>query len=165
LSPARCATSSLDPARQASEADVWRVLDLLNLRQHVEALANDGKSGLDSLVAEGGANWSVGQRQIICIARALLRRSPVICLDEATSNIDAATDEILQRTIRSQFKHATLIMIAHRLTTIADADQVVLMDQGRVLECDSPAKLLANKRSHFAALMQQMSNSSTLGNK
>ena len=110
---------------------------------------NEGK-GLKFKVQEEGKNLSVGERQLICIIRAVLRSNKVVLLDEATANIDVITEEAIQRLINEEFKNATLLTIAHRLNTIINNDIVLFLDKGRVLEYDSPQKLMANPNSQFA---------------
>jgi ATP-binding cassette subfamily C (CFTR/MRP) protein 1 len=93
-------------------------------------------------VTEGGENLSVGQRQLICLSRALLRKTKVLVLDEATAAVDLETDDLIQRTIRTEFKDCTVLTIAHRLNTIMDSDRVIVLDQGKIVEFDSPSNLL-----------------------
>ena len=90
----------------------------------------------------GGSNWSVGQRQLFCFARALLKRAPILVMDEATSSVDAETDSIIQKTIRQQFADSTVITIAHRLSTVMDMDRILVLDKGRIAEFDTPAALV-----------------------
>jgi len=111
--------------------------------------------GLSGSVLPGGANFSVGQRQLFCLARALLRRTPVLIMDEATASFDPATDELIQKMIREQFKHCTVITIAHRLNTIADSDLILVLADGQVQEFDSPKKLRENPDSLYAQLMRE----------
>ncbi|KAK4047906.1 hypothetical protein OIV83_005089 [Microbotryomycetes sp. JL201] len=107
---------------------------------------------LEGEVSEGGANFSQGQRQLLCMARALLKRNKVMLLDEATASVDYKTDEMISNTIREEFKDSTLLVIAHRLRSIVDFDKVLLLDAGKIIEFDSPAKLLEDPASRFYAL-------------
>lgn len=111
---------------------------------------------LDDVVTENGANFSVGQRQLLCIARALVGRSRVILMDEATAAVDVETDALIQQTIRQECRHATVLTIAHRLNTILDSDKVLVLEQGEVAEYDAPSALLAKgaEQSLFAQLVQ-----------
>jgi ABC-type multidrug transport system fused ATPase/permease subunit len=111
------------------------------------------QKGLDSTLEEGGSNLSVGQRQLLCMARALLKRTTVLLMDEATSNVDHDTDSLIQRTLRSAFKNVTIVAIAHRVHTIVDSDKILMLDAGRVVEFDAPAALLRRPGSKFAALV------------
>ncbi|KAM0789106.1 hypothetical protein ACM66B_003161 [Microbotryomycetes sp. NB124-2] len=107
---------------------------------------------LEAEVSEGGGNFSQGQRQLLCMARALLKRNKVMLLDEATASVDYKTDEMISNTIREEFKDSTLLVIAHRLRSIVDFDKVLLLDAGKIIEFDSPAKLLEDPASRFYAL-------------
>jgi ATP-binding cassette subfamily C (CFTR/MRP) protein 1 len=130
---------NLDPQGLCTDEEIWHALDRVCLRAAVDAL--DDK--LDATVAEGGENFSVGQRCQICLARALLRKSKVLILDEATASIDMETDSIIQQTIRADFARSTILTIAHRLNTIVDYDRVLVMDKGKIKEFDTPAVCLA----------------------
>jgi ATP-binding cassette subfamily C (CFTR/MRP) protein 1 len=121
------------------------------LKSHI---VKNRTEGLDHEVSEGGSNFSVGQRQLICLARALLRKTKILILDEATAAVDPETDELIQATIRSEFKDCTVLTIAHRLNTILDSDTIVVLGQGQVLEMDSPDNLLKQQDSHFRAMAQ-----------
>jgi ABC-type multidrug transport system fused ATPase/permease subunit len=112
-------------------------------------------AGLDFEVAEGGDNLSVGQRQLICIGRALLKDSKVVVLDEATANVDTATDALIQQTIQQTFAAKTVLVIAHRINTMLHCDRIVVMAAGRVAEFASPSELLARPQSMFAALAKR----------
>ncbi len=103
-------------------------------------------------MAEGGENLSVGQRQLICLARALLRKTKILVLDEATAAVDLETDSLIQTTIRKEFKECTILTIAHRLNTIMDSNRVLVLDKGTIGEFDSPSNLLSNNNSIFYSL-------------
>ncbi len=115
-----------------------------------------GAHALDGDVSEGGSNMSVGERQLVCIARCFLRRTPIVILDEATASIDAATDAIMQSAMRELFAHCTVITIAHRLETVADADAVIVLDAGVVVEEGAPAILLKKPAGAFRALVDRL---------
>uniref|UniRef100_A0A453SDR8 Uncharacterized protein n=1 Tax=Aegilops tauschii subsp. strangulata TaxID=200361 RepID=A0A453SDR8_AEGTS len=106
-------------------------------------------------VSDDGDNWSVGQRQLFCLGRVLLRRNKILVLDEATASIDSATDAILQGVIRQQFTSCTVITIAHRVPTVTDSDRVMVLSYGKLLEYDTPVKLLEDKQSAFAKLVAE----------
>merc|ERR1712098_1009683 len=107
------------------------------------------EKGLDHEVQEGGENLSVGQRQLMCLARALLGKTKVLILDEATAAVDLEADDLVQATIRREFSDCTVLTIAHRLNTIMDNNRVIVLDQGKIAEFDTPDNLLANKDSIF----------------
>lgn len=139
---------NIDPFNTFGDDEVWMSLEHAHLKAFVKGLTE----GLEYKIAEGGENLSVGQRQLICLARALLRKTKVLILDEATAAIDIETDELIQKTIRSQFNDCTILTIAHRLNTIMDSDRVIVMDQGKIAEFDSPQNLLADKNSIFYSM-------------
>ena len=140
---------NLDPLGDHSDANLWNVLQLSHLKNHV---VQNLVQGLDHEVSEGGSNFSVGQRQLICLARALLRRAKVLVLDEATAAVDPETDELIQTTIRKEFSHCTVLTIAHRLNTILDSDRILVLSKGQVEEVDSPLSLLKNPNSSFRSM-------------
>lgn len=110
---------------------------------------------LDAPLEEGGSNLSVGQRQLLCMARALLKRSTVLFMDEATSNVDNETDALIQSTVRSAFADCTVLTIAHRLHTIIDSDKILMLNKGEVLEYAPPGELLKRPGSAFRALVKE----------
>lgn len=140
----------MDPFAEYQDEELWDVLERANLSQMVAQMPDR----LESMISEGGENWSVGQRQLICLARAMLRKSKVILLDEATASVDFETDEAIQKAIRIDFAECTVITIAHRLNTIADYDRVLVLSHGEVVEFDSPCNLLS-KRSDFAKMVRE----------
>ncbi|XP_041803743.1 canalicular multispecific organic anion transporter 1 isoform X2 [Chelmon rostratus] len=138
---------NLDPFDRFSDEDIWRVLELSHLKEYVVGL----QEGLQHEVTEGGENLSVGQRQLLCLARALLRKSRILILDEATAAVDLETDDLIQNTIRKEFSHCTVLTIAHRLHSIMDSSRVMVLDAGKIVEFDSPRNLL-EKQGHFYAM-------------
>ncbi|XP_074202385.1 multidrug resistance-associated protein 1 isoform X2 [Camelus bactrianus] len=132
---------NLDPFSQYSDEEVWTSLELAHLKGFVSALPDK----LNHECAEGGENLSVGQRQLVCLARALLRKTKILVLDEATAAVDLETDALIQSTIRTQFDDCTVLTIAHRLNTIMDYTRVIVLDKGEIRECGSPSDLLQQK--------------------
>ncbi|ODM94820.1 Multidrug resistance-associated protein 1, partial [Orchesella cincta] len=145
---------NLDPFELEEDERLWHTLELAHLKNFVKGLPG----GLDFEVAEGGENLSVGQRSLVCLARALLRKTKILVLDEATAAVDLDTDELIQKTIRKEFKGATVITIAHRLNTILDSDRVILLDKGEIREFDSPQNLLQNENSLFSQMSKESGN-------
>lgn len=141
---------NLDPFNNFSDEQVWAALEQVQLRAVVEGLEN----GLDEEVQENGSNFSVGQRQLVCIARALLLDPRVLMLDEATASIDSETDALLQKMIRTSFRNQTVLCIAHRLDTIMDYDRVLVLRDGLIAEFDSPANLLKDPDGVFTSMVQ-----------
>ena len=137
---------NIDPINQYSDEAIWRALELSHLKEHVLSMSNDG---LDAQLSEGGSNLSVGQRQLLCLARAMLVPSKILVLDEATAAVDVETDKVVQETIRTAFKDRTILTIAHRLNTIMDSDRIIVLDNGKVAEFDTPGQLLSNSKSLF----------------
>merc|ERR1712224_289717 len=141
---------NLDPFNTASDEEIWTALRKVNLADAISKLTD----GLSELVSEGGENFSQGQRQLLCIARSILRKPKILIMDEATASIDNTTDELIQTMIRENFANATILTIAHRLNTIMDSDRVLVLDNGRVAELDTPANLLSDKSSIFCGMVE-----------
>ena len=155
--------SNLDPVDQYEDEDLWAALKLSHLDSHVKKMYEEyenkeeiGFNGLNVALSEGGSNLSAGQRQLMCLARALIKKNcKVLILDEATANVDVDTDSIVQETIRTAFEDRTILTIAHRLNTIIDSDRIIVLEQGRIKEFDTPANLLKKKDSLFYALCSE----------
>ncbi|KAK8320668.1 hypothetical protein V6Z12_A12G051900 [Gossypium hirsutum] len=141
---------NLDPFNEHNDDDLWEALE----RAHLKDVILRNSFRLDAEVLEGGENFSVGQRQLLCLARALLRRSKILVLDEATAAVDVKTDAFIQKTIREEFKSCTMLIIAHRLNTIIDCDRILVLDAGQVLEHKTPKELLVNRESAFSKMVQ-----------
>ncbi|KAM7478268.1 hypothetical protein LguiA_026481 [Lonicera macranthoides] len=148
--------SNLDPLEEYTDEHIWEALDKCQLGDEVRKKENK----LDSTVNENGENWSVGQRQLVCLGRVLLKKSKVLVLDEATASVDTATDNMIQETLGRHFSDSTVITIAHRITSVLHSDMVLVLDNGLVEEYDSPSKLLENKSSSFARLVAEYSSRS-----
>ncbi|CAF3400484.1 unnamed protein product [Rotaria sp. Silwood1] len=144
--------SNLDPFNNYSDDDIWNALEQVQLK----TLVNDIMlNGLDSIVNESGSNLSVGQKQLICLGRAILKQCKILIIDEATANVNNATDELIQKAIREKFKQCTVLTIAHRLRTVIDSDRIMVLGNGELLEFDTPQALLSNSNSHFTSLIEQ----------
>ncbi|XP_021376611.1 multidrug resistance-associated protein 4-like isoform X5 [Mizuhopecten yessoensis] len=142
---------NLDPFCNHDDNHLWNALEEVQMKVAVEDLPG----GLEAEVSEGGINFSVGQRQLICLARAILRKNRVLMIDEATANVDPRTDELIQKTIRDKFRQCTVLTIAHRLNTIMDSDRVLVLDEGNIVEFDQPYLLLQNEEGNFYRMVQQ----------
>ncbi|OEL13321.1 ABC transporter C family member 8 [Dichanthelium oligosanthes] len=143
--------NNLDPLGLHSDQEIWEALEKCQLKTAISSTP----ALLDTVVSDDGDNWSAGQRQLFCLGRVLLRRNKILVLDEATASIDSATDAILQKVIRQQFSSCTVITIAHRVPTVTDSDRVLVLSYGKLLEYETPAKLLEDKQSAFAKLVAE----------
>ncbi|XP_077545768.1 multidrug resistance protein mrp-7-like [Haemaphysalis longicornis] len=139
---------NLDPSNSHSDEEIWLALE----KAHLAKMVSDHPDKLLLITADGGSNLSVGQRQLVCLARALLRDTRILLLDEATSQMDGDTDQLIQATLRDSFSQCTLLTIAHRLHTVLDYDRILVLDDGRVREFDSPERLLSDTSSTFFAM-------------
>ncbi|KAM9334356.1 ATP-binding cassette sub-family C member 4-like [Symphorus nematophorus] len=142
---------NLDPFNQHSDEELWNALQEVQLKSVVEELP--GK--LETVLAESGSNFSVGQRQLVCLARAVLRKNRILIIDEATANVDPRTDELIQKTIRDKFRDCTVLTIAHRLNTIIDSDRILVLDAGKIHAYDEPYTLLQDPDGIFYKMVQQ----------
>ncbi|XP_013611055.1 PREDICTED: ABC transporter C family member 3 [Brassica oleracea var. oleracea] len=143
--------SNLDPLEEYTDDQIWEALDKCQLGDEVRKKEHK----LDSSVSENGENWSMGQRQLVCLGRVLLKRSNILVLDEATASVDTATDNLIQKTLREHFSDCTVITIAHRISSVIDSDMVLLLSNGIIEEYDSPVRLLEDKSSSFAKLVSE----------
>ncbi|XP_052336655.1 ATP-binding cassette sub-family C member 8-like isoform X1 [Oncorhynchus keta] len=141
---------NLDPEMKATDDMLWEALEIAQLKPVVKTLPG----GLDAMVTEGGENFSQGQRQLFCLARAFVRKSSILIMDEATASIDMATESILQKVVMTAFADRTVVTIAHRVHTILNADLVIVMKRGIILEYDRPQALLEKEDSVFAAFVK-----------
>uniref|UniRef100_A0A674E981 ABC-type glutathione-S-conjugate transporter n=1 Tax=Salmo trutta TaxID=8032 RepID=A0A674E981_SALTR len=136
---------NLDPFDTYTDEEIWSSLELAHLKNFVSNLPDK----LNYECSEGGENLSLGQRQLVCLARALLRKTKILVLDEATAAVDLETDTLIQSTIRQQFEDCTVLTIAHRLNTIMDYTRVIVMDKGHISEMDSPTNLISNRGQFY----------------
>ncbi|KAM3870280.1 ATP-binding cassette sub-family C member 8 [Diretmus argenteus] len=141
---------NLDPEMKATDEMLWEALEIAQLKSLVKTLPG----GLDAMVTEGGENFSQGQRQLFCLARAFVRKSSILIMDEATASIDMATESILQKVVMTAFADRTVVTIAHRVHTILNADLVIVMKRGIILEYDRPQALLEKEDSVFASFVR-----------
>ncbi|PWA42525.1 ABC transporter Tap-like, P-loop containing nucleoside triphosphate hydrolase [Artemisia annua] len=148
--------SNIDPIGQHSDEEIWRSLERCQLNDVVAA--KPGK--LDSAVVDNGDNWSVGQRQLLCLGRVLLKHSRLLFMDEATASVDSQTDAVIQKIIREDFADRTIVSIAHRIPTVMDCDRVLVIDAGYAKEFDKPSRLI-ERPSLFGALVQEYANRSS----
>ncbi|KAJ8749652.1 hypothetical protein K2173_026301 [Erythroxylum novogranatense] len=147
--------SNIDPIGQYTDDEIWKSLDRCQLKDTVAAKPEK----LDAPVVDNGDNWSVGQRQLLCLGRVMLKRSRLLFMDEATASVDSQTDAVIQKIIREDFAACTIISIAHRIPTVMDCDRVLVIDAGRAKEFDRPSNLL-ERRTLFGALVQEYANRS-----
>ncbi|CAD5125264.1 unnamed protein product [Dimorphilus gyrociliatus] len=141
---------NLDPSNEFSDEEIFKTLKQVQLDKKIEK----NPKGLSLEVSESGLNFSVGERQLICLARALLKDNRIILIDEATANVDNYTDQLIQRAIRNEFSMCTVLTIAHRMNTILDSDKILILENGQILNYDSPETLLLRKDNLFADLLR-----------
>ncbi|CAA2945719.1 ABC transporter C family member 15 isoform X1 [Olea europaea subsp. europaea] len=147
---------NLDPLEQYPDSAIWEALDKCQLGDVIRQKAEK----LEATVVENGENWSAGQRQLFCLGRALLKKSSILVLDEATASVDSATDGVIQKIITQEFKDRTVVTIAHRIHTVIDSNLVLVLSDGRIAEYDTPPKLLERENSFFSKLIKEYSTRS-----
>ncbi|CAI8617007.1 unnamed protein product [Vicia faba] len=152
--------TNLDPLEQHTDQELWEVLR----KCHLAEIVQQDPRLLDAPVAENGENWSVGQRQLVCLARLLLKKRKILVLDEATASIDTATDNLIQKTIREETSGCTVITVAHRIPTVIDTDLVLVLNEGTIAEYDKPSKLLQDSSSSFSKLVSEFLRRSSQSN-
>lgn len=140
---------NLDPFGKHDKLTIKKALEDVQMWETIEELPDD----LNSIVAEGGSNFSVGQRQLLCLARAILRKNKILVLDEPTANVDAKTDFLLQKAVAETFSGSTIIAVAHRLDMIINYDMIIVLGNGEILEAGSPCELLSNGSGYFSAMV------------
>jgi ATP-binding cassette subfamily C (CFTR/MRP) protein 4 len=147
---------NIDPFDEVTDERIWEILKDVRMEETVK------RFGLERHIEDSMSVFSTGQKQLICLARAIVRKNQILALDEATANIDNETDELIQQTIRDKFKDCTVITIAHRINTVIDADMIIVMADGRCVESGSPLSLLTinptdttitNKDGEFAQMV------------
>jgi len=136
---------NLDPVGEISDLDLLKMARKASL----EDLINRDSKGLDQQIEDSGKNLSSGEKQLICICRAILRKNKIVLMDEATANIDIKTEQVIQELIQNEFSDSTVLTIAHRLNTIINSDRVLVLSKGEVVEYDNPQTLLEDSNSMF----------------
>ncbi|KAL6554116.1 Canalicular multispecific organic anion transporter 2 [Orobanche minor] len=154
--------SNLDPLEQYTDAQIWDTLDICRLGDEVRKM--ERKLDSNGLFNENGENWSMGQRQLVCLGRVILKNVKVLILDEATASVDTDTDNYIQQTLKRHFSDRTVITIAHRITSVLDSDMVLLLSHGLIEEYDSPSRLLQCKSSSFSKLVAEYTSRSSTSN-
>ncbi|XP_055381375.1 probable multidrug resistance-associated protein lethal(2)03659 [Condylostylus longicornis] len=142
---------NLDPFNKSNDDELWKALEDVELKEFVSSMID----GLNFRMSDGGSNFSMGQRQLVCLARAILRQNKILILDEATANVDPGTDKLIQKTIQTKFEQYTVLTIAHRLHTVMDSDRIFVMDHGELIECGNPFELLQKADGHFKQLVYE----------
>jgi ATP-binding cassette, subfamily C (CFTR/MRP), member 1 len=143
---------NIDPRREFKDEEIIQALESCGLWENIRT-----RSGLDTVIEEGGGNFSAGEKQLMNISRTLLNPRPIVLVDEATASIDLKSDDMLQKVLKEQLQHSTIITIAHRIDTIISSDRILVLDKGRIVELDSPQNLL-KRTSTFGELYKEYQN-------
>ena len=143
---------NLDPFDEFTNQEIWDAIEKCNLQVMVGSLSE----GLLCRVEEDGRNFSTGERQLFCLARAILRENRIVLIDEATANVDVKTDSYVQQAIRIHFRNCTVLTIAHRIDTIIDSNRIIVLDKGRVIEFEIPFLMLENENSYLSKLLSHL---------
>jgi len=160
---------NLDPFNHYSDTTIWDALEKVNLATYVQSLAAMAlnksfriaeEDPLMYQIEESGGNLSVGQRQLFCFARALIRNTKIICIDEGTSSVDEKSDRTIQKALRLAFRDHTLLVVAHRLNTVRNLDYICVMDNGKCVEFAAPDDLLQDPTSSFSSLWNSFTQGS-----
>ncbi|XP_043560558.1 multidrug resistance-associated protein 5-like isoform X2 [Chiloscyllium plagiosum] len=146
--------TNLDPYNQYTDLQIWDALERVHMKESIMQL----NEKLNFEITENGENFSVGEKQLLCVARALLQHSKILLLDEATAAIDTDTDMLIHKTIQEAFSDCTMLIVAHRLHTVLNCDRIMVLDQGEIAEFDSPSVLLSNDNSRFHAMLSAVEN-------
>lgn len=141
--------TNLDPFDNYSDVEIWNVLEKVKMKEYI----SNQKDKLETSIIEWGDNFSTGQRQLLCLARAILRNTSILVLDEATASVDPETDKLIQTTIREEFKNCTVLTIAHRLSSIVDSDRILVLEKGNIKELGKPEILLKDPNSSFTKML------------
>ncbi|XP_025835581.1 probable multidrug resistance-associated protein lethal(2)03659 [Agrilus planipennis] len=142
---------NVDPKGKSTDADIWDALEKVEMKSTI----SNFKKGIDTEIPEGGSIFSAGQRQLICFARSILKHNNILVLDEPTANMDPQTDALIQKIVKSRFENCTVLTIAHRLSSVMNADKIMVIDSGRVIEYDDPNVLKANSDSLFHRMLKR----------
>lgn len=139
--------NNIDPFEEFKDEELWDAIKNVEL--------DKAFTSLNHPIERSGSNLSAGQRQLLCLARAIVKKNKILILDEATANVDPATDSLIQKTIRSKFVDCTVLTIAHRLNTVMDSDKVLVMESGEAVEFDHPHILLQKNDGYLTKMVEQ----------
>lgn len=136
---------NIDPYSNYTDDEIWSTLEMVHMKDHIHTL--------ELAITDHGSNFSTGQRQLICLARAIIKKNKIVVLDEATANMDPDAEILAQQAIDAHFSDCTIFIIAHRLQAVLQCDKIIVMDKGEIIEFENPMTLLENKNSHFSKML------------